>query len=421
MAAAAVAGTPEPHILRPFIAFCSTPAMIPRLFTRYLIWELGRVFLVALTLLTLLMVMVGVIQESVREGLTPITILRLVPYTLPNALCFAIPGTALFSVCNVLGRMSADNEIVALKSAGLPPALILWPLVVAAFVLSLCTVVLNDFAVSWGRQGIYRVVLHSVQNTIYARLNAELSYRRDNVSITVDSVDGLDLQGLVVEFVGSKDQPPFYLTAQRARLELDADRNELLITTEQGYLQGGGAAMHSDQDQFPLALEQVTKKQDKSRSPSNLPLRMISHASHAQRRVVDELQQQMAIEAAVQGMGGDTLAMADERWSAAVAELDAARYRQHRLRAEPWRRWANGFSCLFFVLVGAPLAIRLQKADFWTIFAACFIPILLVYYPLVMLGVGYAKEGLWHPASVWLGNGVLALAAVWLMAKVRRH
>jgi lipopolysaccharide export system permease protein len=116
-------------------------------------------------------------------------------------------------------------------------------------------------------------------------------------------------------------------------------------------------------------------------------------------------------------MVGDFADLADPAWGRRRQELEDARQRLCRLQTERWRRWANGFSCFFFVLVGAPLAIWMRSADLWTTFGACFLPILLIYYPLLMLGIDRAKTGAWPPYSVWLGN--LLLLAIGL-ALVRR-
>ena len=94
--------------------------------------------------------------------------------------------------------------------------------------------------------------------------------------------------------------------------------------------------------------------------------------------------------------------------------------RLYRIIMEPWRRWANGFSCLCFVLVGAPMAIRMRNADFLTSFFLCFLPILLVYYPVFMLGVSQAKLGAVPPVAVWTGNVLVTLWGVWLMRSVIR-
>lgn len=89
--------------------------------------------------------------------------------------------------------------------------------------------------------------------------------------------------------------------------------------------------------------------------------------------------------------------------------------RLQRIVMEPWRRWANGFSCLCFVVIGIPMAIRMKNADFLTSFFLCFLPILLVYYPLLMFGISRVKAGALPPVSVWAANVVVVLWGMWLM------
>ena len=93
-----------------------------------------------------------------------------------------------------------------------------------------------------------------------------------------------------------------------------------------------------------------------------------------------------------------------DEWKKNAESLRSARRGLCRLQAEPYRRWAAGFSCLCFVWVGAPMAIRLRNRDMLTSFFLCFMPILIVYYPLLVLGVNGAKDGYLPPWSVWAGN-----------------
>ena len=95
--------------------------------------------------------------------------------------------------------------------------------------------------------------------------------------------------------------------------------------------------------------------------------------------------------------------------------------RLFRLQAEPWRRWANGFSTLCFVLVGAPLAILLKRADVMTTFGLLFIPILGAYYPLLMGCCDRAKAGAMPPYIIWVPNVLAAIIGVWLMKRVIRY
>ncbi|MGC4007192.1 MAG: LptF/LptG family permease [Pirellulales bacterium] len=88
---------------------------------------------------------------------------------------------------------------------------------------------------------------------------------------------------------------------------------------------------------------------------------------------------------------------------------------------EPHRRWSTAFSCLCFVAVGAPLAVRLRNADFITSFGICFLPILLGYYPLLMFAVDQGKSGRVPGESIWLGNLIMLAIGWWLYRKVRRY
>jgi lipopolysaccharide export system permease protein len=119
-------------------------------------------------------------------------------------------------------------------------------------------------------------------------------------------------------------------------------------------------------------------------------------------------------------VSGDFEGLVSPKWNSCQLQLRDAQNQLHRLELVTWRRWANGFSCLFFVMVGAPLAIRLRNADVWTSFGLCFLPILLVYYPLLMYGLDRAKCGALPPYSIWLGNVVLLLGGAWLICQVVR-
>jgi lipopolysaccharide export system permease protein len=135
---------------------------------------------------------------------------------------------------------------------------------------------------------------------------------------------------------------------------------------------------------------------------------------------IDQLEQMMAGRTALGLLSGrmEQTTPAAVHWER--HELGRARERLRGIDVEPWRRWANGFSCLCFVLVGAPMAIRMRNADFLTSFFLCFLPILVVYYPLFILGVDQAKDGTVPPIAVWLGNALVALWGWWLLRGVIR-
>ena len=49
-------------------------------------------------------------------------------------------------------------------------------------------------------------------------------------------------------------------------------------------------------------------------------------------------------------------------------------------------------------------------------------PIILVYYPLMLFGVNLGKEGIVRPDCVWAGNGVLwPRRRFWALPPVLKH
>jgi lipopolysaccharide export system permease protein len=389
--------------------------------TRYVLRELLQVFLVALAALTLFMLVVGLVKEAQQQGLGLVQILLLVPYVLPEAMRFAVPGTMLFAAASVFGRMSAANEITALKAAGITPLAVIWPALGLALVVSFVSVWLNDVAVSWGRNGVRRVVVESVEQIIYGRLRQQRSYSTSQLSINVKGVEGRTLVRPTLSFSSGPQGTPATVSAAAAELKADAAKGTLVVTFRDGTLHMGDfKASFPDTIVRELPLDAVSRKRLGTENPSDIALAAFERERAAQEKLIEQLAEVAA--------GKQALALVTGRLEAATpaavagdrGALEQAKHRLNRIVLEPWRRWANGFSCLCFVLVGAAMAIRMRNADFLTSFFLCFLPILVVYYPVFILGVSRAKSGAIPPIAVWAGNLLIALWGWWLLRRVVR-
>ena len=67
------------------------------------------------------------------------------------------------------------------------------------------------------------------------------------------------------------------------------------------------------------------------------------------------------------------------------------------------------FGSLLFVLLGAPIGIRFARRDFLSAFMTCFLPIIAIYYPLMLGGVNMSKEGQLAPYRVALDRATCSL------------
>ena len=390
-----------------------------RILTRYVLVELLQVFLLTLAGLTALIFVVLIGKEAVKKGLGLGPLLRMTPYLLPQALQFAVPGTMLLATTSVYGRLSAFNEVVATKSLGISPWVLARPALVLAAITSLGAAALNDIATSWGRLGVQRVFVESLEEVIYGQLRLHGAYAHEGVQITVRRVVGRRLVRPTLTVQGRDGAEPITVSAEAAELRTSPERHTLTVLFQN--IDVDGPIRYSDPTVVEHQIDLDELFGDESRRPANYALSEIGAEKLRTRARLDRHRQDAPANSMMAMMTGDFERISTEEWAPLEASIRGEERRLLRLGVEPHRRWSTGFSCLCFVMVGAPMAILRQRGEFLASFFLCFLPILLAYYPLLILSVDAAKEGDVPPIAVWVGNIVLALWGLWMMRRVVRH
>lgn len=387
--------------------------------SRYVLAELAKVFLISLAALTILIILVGVVRQAADQNLPMAQVARLIPFVLPDALRIAVPMTLLLAVTSVYGRMAGTNEIVAIKAMGISPMALLWPTLVAAFLVSLVTVWLNDVAVSWGRNGARRVIVEAVDKIAYSMLKTQKQYSSPNFSIVVRDVEGRRL----IQPTFTVTKPPVTITADEAQLIVDLNADVLLVELTNAEIDFGedGKLRHPGIYRHEIPLHQATRTRSTAELPSWEPLCVIPGQIAEHKEFMRQRRAKLAVRAAHQMLCGDFDLLVGPQWATVSADSEQLHSRLCRLLIEPHRRWSAGFSCLCFVWIGAPMAIRRRKSDFLTSFFLCFLPILIIYYPLLAYGIDGAKGGTIPAEAVWVGNILLLLWGAWLLRKVIRY
>ncbi len=378
-------------------------------------------FMLMLISMTMVISLVFVGQQLVAEGVNYFTIARLLPFIFLIALQYSVPATLLFAVCCVYGRISADNEVIAIKSAGVSPMRILRPAWLLGLLVSIPSVWLNDQAVSWARPGMQRVVLLSLEEILYRVLSSQRSYSSDKgFSIHVDDVeDRWLIKPTIWMFSGNSSQLTT-IHAERARIAVDSQKDTLTIELVDSFVDMDRDTQatwnHSQVIELPLGM--ASNSTGTTSSPSNYSMAEIPGELRQQQELNDRRREYLATQfsfALGSGRYKDINSPVAQQMQGEIAWTEG---RMARLKTEPMRRWSLGFSCLAFVWMGVPMAILIRSADYWWSFGLCFIPILLVYYPIFGLALELAKKGTWPASSLWLGNIVLAVIGTWLMRKI---
>jgi lipopolysaccharide export system permease protein len=389
----------------------------------YVIFEILKIFAITLFAATSLIMVGGVMQQLIAEGLGVLAIIQLIPYILPVALQFTVPVAILFASCSVYGSLSADNEILALKSVGISPGRVMAPTLILALILSPLAVWASDLAMSWGMPGINRVVMHSIEDVVYRVLRNHRSYSTSRgFSIHVQDVDDRWLINPTINLFPESGKA-MTITAVRGQLKLDPENETLRIQLENAQWEMGGEVMGSfpgtTEEEIPLTL--ATRKATGKKSPAQHSLSEMSTQYSQQQDEIKLLEDQLTTMCGLEIMAGRFDQLDTPKSFGILNAMSDGQKRLTRLNTEPYRRWALGFSCFFFVWLGIPLAIWMKSADNWTSFGACFLPILVIYYPLFAMGFDRAKNGVWPAYTVWLGDIVLFFIGLWFMRKVYRN
>ncbi|MBC8419281.1 MAG: LPS export ABC transporter permease LptF [Pseudomonadota bacterium] len=122
---------------------------------RYIINEIWPTFLASLLVFIFIMVaarMLSITELIVTHGVRITQVLGMVLYLLPDILTFALPAVTLMSVVVAFLRLSADSEIIALKSSGISLYQMLPPVVAFSLLIFLIGLTISVFAAPWGNR-----------------------------------------------------------------------------------------------------------------------------------------------------------------------------------------------------------------------------------------------------------------------------
>src|SRR6516165_7398123 len=109
---------------------------------RMILWELVKVFALSLLGITGILLMAGIVAEASQQGLGPSQVIAIIPLLIPSTLPYTIPATTLFATSVVYGRLAHDNEILAIKAAGINLLKVVSPALLLGTAMSLVTAVL---------------------------------------------------------------------------------------------------------------------------------------------------------------------------------------------------------------------------------------------------------------------------------------
>lgn len=363
-----------------------------RILHRYILRQISIVFLVCLIVFTFVLFIGNMLRiiEMMAKGIGMVVILKFLIFLIPFMLSYSIPISILTSVLLVFARLSADNEITAIRASGINLKYIFRPLIIYTIVLvSLCYVIndrLRPNAIFLGRRLLLEV---GMQEPMIRITSGGFNEVFPNYVLYVGQKKGRSLERVVV-YKFENDKLNSVITAESGQL-LSEGKGVIILRLTNGIIeeipeeeQDTGKLNRMDfeiyniefnleaqiQDIHRLAKKEreMTNKELTDRI-NNLRYRLI-HSEYKQ--LVPKLEQ----------------------------EISAIKTRVHN-------RLAMSFSCLVFILVGIPLGIKTHRKE-TSIGAGISLILVSFYYFLMTLGEAFQdKPSLYPWLLMWIPNNIL--------------
>ncbi len=396
--------------------------MFGTILLRMILWELVKVFLISLLGITGILLMASLIAEASQQGLGPSQVLAAIPLLVPCMLPYTVPATTLFAACVVYGRLSADNEIQAIKSAGVNVLKVVKPGVLLGLAMSVVTLGLYYDVIPRTFRLLRAMVFSDAEEFMYSILRRQgmINHPQLPYALYVQAVRGKQLLGPVVKHKDSQGKIDAVATGQDAELRVDMARKMLYIRMKNGILTSDGSRAYFQERTFEVPLPKDFGV-DNRRGPRGMTWPEMGDARL-------DLDTEIEKVGALLGVNAEQLLLSDMPVDVGALvegiQHHAQGFRQQQLAldVEKHMRAALSLGCLFFILVGCPVGIWSSRGDYLSSFITCFLPIIVVYYPLILCGTGLAREGRFPMVPLVYGaDAVLALLGAVLFWRLLKN
>jgi lipopolysaccharide export system permease protein len=363
-----------------------------RTLTRYLLSEIVPPFcfgLLTFTFILLIARILKLVDLVVTRGIPLGQIGKLFALILPTFLELTVPMAFLLAILLGLGRLSSDQELLALKSSGFSPVQILLPFTFVAVIVAAITLLLTTFARPAAQVALKSELYNIAKSRIGTALREKV-FNDDfpNILIYVEEIipPGNVAQGILI--IDKRDRARENIILGKVGLiNTEEETHTLSLRLFDGSIyerdrpRSNFSQTHFNIYDFKLDLDElIGPARMKDAGPKELSLN----------RLLETIEEKQAAGIVVR------------------AEL-----------MEFHQRISFSFAPLVFCLLGVSLSLlpRTSRANrSWGV-ALCIVW-LVIYYALLSFGKALGDKGAFHPfVALWFPNIVVGLISLHLFRK----
>jgi lipopolysaccharide export LptBFGC system permease protein LptF len=374
--------------------------MVKKLYL-YIIKEFLSSFIFAVivfSLLLILNVVFDMMDLLIERGVAAWIVIKIFMFYLPNILTLSIPMAILFGTLISYGRLSADNEITAIRAAGFGYKTLTFPIIIFVCGISFFLIFFNHFWAPKLNSNLKAYSQEAIIKKPFAKFNEKALTNVDNYNIYSNKVDNIKniLLGVSIykfksgyvkdnnrkNILPQNDKGEWRISASSATVK--AYSEGAMLTLYNGYWQKASLADVTNMTQatfkkYSLFIPLGDKIQGLSIRPSEIPTP----------KLVELIKQ----------------------------------YKEQKINFTPylqdyWLRWVYTATPIVFIFIALPIGIQIGKGG-KAIGIGLSLGIVLVYYTLLVTAIALGEKGYMSMGIIlWLPNFVIGIIGICLFIKM---
>ena len=320
---------------------------------------------------------------------------QFVMYLLPFSIPFTIPWGFLTAVLLTFGRLSADNELVSLRMAGMSLFRICVPVFVLAIALSATCFFVNVRVAPKSEAAIKQIFIDRVLADPLALLEAgKVTNELDGYVMYIGEREGNELKDFQMVMLDERSGPSRFVSAENVILGWNKEEKAIDLNLFKSFVANRHQddALRKDPNKIQMGIETGV---------SELVISLTGLYEKTEERNVRTMAND-EIRAALEG------GLENE-------ETESAH------RTELHRRFSFSLACFTFALIGVPLGVSAQRRETSIGFALSLV-IALVYFIFIILADMFKDDpGAYPHLLMWLPNVLFISLGMWLFYRVARR
>jgi len=377
----------------------------------YLTRQVLVTLVMTVTVFTFVLMLGSVLKEIlgllVSRQVNGFLVVQAVALLIPFVMVFALPMGMLTAALLVFGRLSADNELTAVRGSGVSLVALVSPVLLLSLALSVVAGVIN-LEVAPQCRVIYKQLLYQVGLAKGSSLIAEKSYIKDfpGCIVYVSKVRGTNLEDVLIYRL-TDGKVESYTRADDGTVHLDPDTRVISVT-----LFKASTVFFEQGHRLPQTVSEAQAEFLYTNAPSKLERKKVDLSDMTfleLREELRELEKRLNTPMAVDKVSNEELRQRLRQLVAQRKDLTAP------LRVQMHRQVSFSFACFGFTLVGIPLGIRAHRRE-TTFGIAVALILVVVYYSFFILGQALETRPeiaphliLWFPNFLFQTVGVVLL------------